>query len=268
MQRITDNVYVETGFHGCNTSFVVTREGVVLIDTPMVPAEAKKWREIISRFGEVRYVINGEPHTDHVSGNCYLGGKVIAHEGTRQSMLSASAEALKQSLGWMAPDALPLDPEFRYRLPDITLSERLTLYLGDHTFQLIHMPGHSPFQVIVYVPEEKTVFTSDNVSRMPIFISAVPYEWLDSLKQMQQLDIDKVVPGHGEVSGKDYLYQMSEAVKYWIDSVVSAISKGMSLEEILEKVTLSDRYPAMAGDAQMNQMRRSSLARLYAVLKK
>ena len=37
MQKITSNVYAETGFTGCNPGFVVTKEGVVLIDTPQMP---------------------------------------------------------------------------------------------------------------------------------------------------------------------------------------------------------------------------------------
>jgi hypothetical protein len=50
MQQITNNIYVETGFKGCNTSFVVTSEGVVIIDTPMVPEEAKKWNLVTVKY--------------------------------------------------------------------------------------------------------------------------------------------------------------------------------------------------------------------------
>ena len=51
MQKITDNVYVETGYNGCNVSFVVTGEGVVMVDSPMVPAEAARWRDTIAGYG-------------------------------------------------------------------------------------------------------------------------------------------------------------------------------------------------------------------------
>jgi cyclase len=230
MPKIANNVYVGTNFRGCNSSYVVTRDGVVVIDTPAVPAEAKKWRDEAQQHGQIRYVINGEPHTDHVSGNCWFGGQVIAHEGTRQMMLKARKEDLEGMLKWMAPDALPLDRDFRWRLPDITFSQELTLYLGDHTFHLINMPGHTPFEAAVYVPEARVVFTSDNVvGGMPIMFQSVPFAWLDSLKQLQQLDIEKVVPGHGEVCDKAYLQGMHDNVKYCIDAVRAAIDKGWSL---------------------------------------
>jgi cyclase len=268
MQKVTDNIYVETGFRGCNTSFVVTTEGVVVIDTPMVPQEAQKWRQEAAKFGPILYVINTEPHTDHASGNYWFGAKVIAHEGTREALLEAKASDLAAGLKTMAPDALPLDPAFRYRLPEITFTEDLTLYLGKHTFHLINMPGHTASETAVYVPEEKTVFTGDNLNlRVPIFVKSLPYEWLESLKRLQQLEVDKVVPGHGEVSGKACIAPMSEGVQYWIQAVRSAIDRGWSLEETLEKVTMVERYP-MAQNSFMKNMTRNSVADLYRSLKR
>lgn len=268
MQQITNNVYVETGFRGCNTSFVVTTQGVVIIDTPMVPGEAKKWRDEAAKHGPVRYVINTEPHTDHAAGNCWFGATVISHEGTRQALLDAKVEDLVNTLRGMAPDSLPLDPAFRYQLPEITFSQNLTFYLGQHTFHLINMPGHTASETAIYIPEEKVVFTGDNLNlRIPIFLKSLPYEWLESLKRLQQFNADRFIPGHGEVSDKSCISPMADAVRYWIDAVKSAIDKGMSLEETLEKVSVVERYP-MAKDPRMSTMVRNSIADLYQALKK
>jgi len=269
MQQITSNVYVETGNRGCNTGFIVTKDGIVMVDTPFIPADAKKWRDEIAKYGEVRYIIDGEPHPDHVSGNCWFGGTIIAHDGTRQAIMNAKPEDIINMLKRMAPDQLPLDPEFKYRLPDITISERMTFYLGNHTFHLIALPGHSPYQVAVYIPEERVVFTSDNVVRdMPLFFQSVPYGWLDSLKQLQKLEIDKIIPGHGNICDKSFLQEMIATVQYWIDAVESAIKRGWSLEETVEKVTLADKYPQISQNQFRDGIRRKSVAHLYEVLKK
>lgn len=269
MKKITDNVYVESEISVCNTSFVVTREGVVVIDTPMVPANAKKWAKEATKYGPIRYVINTEPHGDHISGNCYMGGTLIAHEGTREAILAAKVDDIKGMLQMMAPDSLPLDKDFRYRPPDITLSQRLTLYLGNHTFHLTNMPGHSPHQVAVYVPEEKVVFTSDNVVvGMPFFRQALPKEWLKTLKEYQKLDVDKVVPGHGNVCDKSYFKQMYKIVKACMDAVETAIAKGMSLQEAQKKVTLAEVFPDMPRDERTAGIIRMNVERLYEVLKK
>ena len=69
MKQITKNVYYENTLRGCNTGFVVTDEGVVVIDTPMVPMEARKWRDEVNKCGQIRYLINTEPHLDQFAGN-------------------------------------------------------------------------------------------------------------------------------------------------------------------------------------------------------
>ena len=45
MIQVSKNVYVETGMTACNVGFVITKAGVVMIDTPMRPNDAIKWRD-------------------------------------------------------------------------------------------------------------------------------------------------------------------------------------------------------------------------------
>ncbi len=271
MQKIADNVYAETGFQGCNLGFVVTREGVVMIDTPQMPADAIRWRDEIAKYGPVRYLINTEPHGDHITGNYFFVGTVVAHEGTREAILAASVEQLKERLKQTAPDSLPLVKDFSYRPPTITLSQRLTIYLGDHTFRLTHLPGHTPYQTAVYIPDERVVFTSDNIFyKVPSALrEAVPHGWLDSLKQLQEMAADVLVPGHGELCDPSSLPEQTANIQTWIDAVTTAISQGMSLEEAQDKLPYIDSYGKEAWDTPMGQQRqRLNLARLYQVLKK
>ncbi len=271
MQKISENAYAETKFQGCNPGFVVTSEGVVMIDTPQMPADAIKWRDEIAKHGPVRYLINTEPHGDHFTGNYFFEGIVVAHEGSREAILAASVEQLKERLKQLASDSLVLLEGYSYRPPSITLSERLTLYVGEHTFKLIHVPGHSPFQVAVFIPEERVVFTSDNVFyKVQAWLhQALPYEWLESLKQIGELEADVLVPGHGEICDRSYIPEMSAFIQAWIDTVAEAIDKGMSLQEAQEKISLLDRYPMESGSEPMAEMvQRMNVARLYEVLKK
>ena len=271
MQKISNNVYAETGFRGCNPGFVVTSAGVVMIDTPQMPADAAKWREEISKHGPIRYIINTEPHGDHYTGNFFFDSQVVAHEGTRDAILAASVEQFTERLQDTSPENIFLMEKFAFIAPVITLSERLTLYIGEHTFQLINMPGHTPYQVAVYIPEEKVVFTSDNVfCKVQAFLhQALPYQWLDTLKKLEEFDADVLVPGHGPVCDKSYLPEMRAFIQEWIDVVSEAIDKGMPLEEALEKISLLDKYPMESGTEDMGLMvQRMNVTRLYEVLKK
>ena len=268
MRKITDNIYVESELSRCNNSYVVTSDGVVVIDTPMMPADAKKMVAETAKFGPVRYVINGEPHGDHISGNCYYGGTVISHEGTREMMLELKVEDFKAQMKRMAPDSPPVDSDFKYRLPEITLSERMTFYLGDHTFHLIHMPGHTPYNLAVHVPEERTVFTSDNINLgIPIFFSSVPDKWLESLKRLEELDIDIVVPGHGEVCGKEAFAQMSQKVKDWVNIVSGAIDRGLNVQETIELILSDDRFSDVPREGPESMFLQGNVEGLYRILR-
>ncbi|MFC1916679.1 MBL fold metallo-hydrolase [Chloroflexota bacterium] len=108
MKQIITNVYTEDQFsvppnyRGCNPSFVVTSEGIVLIDTPFMPTDALKWRNEINTRGEVHYIINTDYHLDHVTGNFFFPGTVIAHEKTREYFaLPAGQKTVKPGQGTM-----------------------------------------------------------------------------------------------------------------------------------------------------------------------
>ncbi len=269
MQRLTENVYAETEFRGCNPGFVVTSEGVVMIDTPQVPVDAVQWRDEIARHGPVRYLIITEPHGDHYTGNCFFDGTIVAHEGTRQAILGASVEQLRERTQQMAPENLPLLEGFTFRPPTITLTHSLTIHVGDHTFQLVSHPGHSPYQVAVFVPEERVVFTSDNIfhRQQPFMHEALPFEWLEPLDRLARMEADHLVPGHGDVCGPDYIPEMKAVLQDWIDTVSGALKQGMSLEEAQDSISLLDRYPMGAGMEAMGAMvQRMNVARLYEVL--
>jgi cyclase len=268
MQKIAQNVYVETGYRGCNVSFVTTTDGVLMIDTPMVPSESLKWRSEITKFGPVRYVINNEPHYDHISGSCFFDGKLVTQEGTRDGILGSSVEELVTRLKTAAPEDLPVSSEFHFRPPDITFSQRLTLYLGSHTFQLLHLPGHTPGQTAVYVPEERVVFTSDNVVNPgpPYLHMAVPYAWLESLKKIGELDVDRIIPGHGAICDKSYLPKMSATIQNWIDRVGAARRQGMSVAEAREQLTVQVLFPNMPPEPRLEMIKRMNITHLYEAL--
>ena len=265
MEKIGDSVYVNITGRGCNNSLVLTSDGLVMIDTPMFPSDAYALRGEIAKLGDLRYIVNTEPHVDHVSGAYFFDAPVIAHEGTRKAVLEASVDQYREMLKRTDPQSV-LPEGFHYRPATITLSERLTLYLGRHTFELIHVPGHSPYQVAVFVPEARVVFTSDNVTNgsPPFMHQALPFEWLESLKKMQKLDADWLVPGHGPVTGRAYIKDMIDIVQGATEAVQAALNKGMSLQEAQATVSLFPMFPA---NERMAQVQKMSIARLYDVLK-
>ena len=175
MDQVTRNVRTETNYRGCNPSYVVTADGVVVVDTPQLPSRAVAMRREAESHGPIRYLINTEHHVDHIFGNYYFkgAGTVVNHQGVYDRFMTVYPELDPFAY---AAEAIPTDdPGGASLFPDrdvyyadpnpgtIVFTGDLTLRVGNHTFQLLHTPGHTPGQVAVYVPEESVMFTGDTI---------------------------------------------------------------------------------------------------------
>lgn len=270
MKQLTSNVFVETQIRGCNHGFVTTSDGIVMIDSPHKPSDALKWKAEIEKRGELRYIINTEPHGDHWTGNAFFDAPVIAHEGVRTRILNTDLEEHIARVSAFGPEEPALMEGYTPNAPVITFKNGMTMHVGDHTFEMIHMPGHTLYQAAIIVKEEGVVFTSDNIfHKVQTWLhEANPDLWLVALESLRYLDEDIFVPGHGEVCDKGYLDEQGSFVLEWKEYVKKAIDRGMTRDEAIANLTaMTDRYPMDVGQAGMAPMAmRMNAANLYDYL--
>ena len=267
MQQLTSSVYAETGIRGCNHGFVVTSDGVVMIDSPQKPSDAVKLKAIIERHGPLRWIINTEPHGDHWTGNAYFDAPVVAHEGVRTRMLDTNMAEHVKRVATFGPDEPALLDGYQANAPVVTFREGMTLHVGNHTFRMVGMPGHTPYQAAVVVEDEGVVFTSDNIfCKCQTWIQeGDPDRWYESLDALRALPQDVFVPGHGPVTGKDYLDEQKSFIQEWVEYVRAAANRGLAKEEAAASLTaMVDRYPMDVGqDGMAPMVSRLNVANLY-----
>jgi cyclase len=273
MQQVNDRIFTETRWRGCNPSYVVTTDGVVVVDTPQLPTKAVGMREEAETRGPIRFVINTEHHVDHIFGNYYFkgAGTVVHHKGVHDRFmvvypeLDPFAYAFESVPGPQAKGTDLDDPEGARLWPDrdtyyadpnkdgITFTGDLTLWVGNHTFHLLHTPGHTPGQVAVYIPEERTVFTGDTIfsACQTWLMTSDVDQWITSLDRIRGLEIERVVPGHGPITNKDYLHMQRSVLLEWKTAVADAVAKGWSREETIARVNFADRGPVDVGQGYM-----------------
>ena len=270
MHQLSRNLYVETEMRGANHGFVVTSDGVVLIDTPHKPSDALKLKAAIEKHGPVRYILNTEPHGDHWTGNAYFDAPVIAHEGVRKRILETNMEEHCARVATFGPAERPLLEGYRPNTPVITFKSGMTLHVGDHTFQMIHMPGHTAYQAAICIKEEGVVFTSDNIfHKVHTWLQeANPDLWLIALESLRKLDEEVFVPGHGALCGKSYLDEQASFIQEWKAYVRSAIDRGMTKDEAVARLTdMTERYPMDVGqDGMAPSVMKRNVANLYDYL--
>ena len=270
MKQLTSNVWVETEVRGCNFGFVTTSEGIVMIDSPHKPSTAVWLKTEIEKHGLLRYIINTGPHGDHWTGNAFFDAPVIAHEGVRTRILNTDMAEHVARIGTFGPEEPALLEGYRANAPVFTFQDSMTLRVGDHTFEMIHMPGHTLYQAAVVIKEEGVVFTSDNIFHgvQTWLHESNPDLWLVALESLRKLDEDIFVPGHGALCGKGYLDEQGEFIVEWKDYVQGAVDRGMTREEAVSTLTaMTERYPMDVEQEGMAPMvMRISAANLYDYL--
>lgn len=278
MEKITPNVYTETKIRGCNPSIVLTKEGSVFIDTAQWITNLLKMREFALENGPIKYLINTEPHIDHIFGNHWFAGEcpVIGHEKIFDSFWKvAGAECYDYSVDVIKrqdPQALKFMPsreDYIINKPQITFSERMSLVLGDHHFELYYTPGHSDSNISVYVPEEKVLFVGDTlfVDCQVWLHSADIDKLLESLRFLRKFDAEYIIPGHGPVVTKEYIDVQIAFIYEWITAVANGMAKGWTREECIKRINFSDRYPVDIGQSEMMEyIQTTNVVKLYDYL--
>ncbi len=271
MQQVTENVFVETGYRGCNPGFLVTSDGLVQIDSPHRPTDGIEYKKALEKYGSVTYLINTEPHGDHFSSNFLFEGTYVAHQDTRARMTDkAFMDRMKQMLVMIDPDYAPYFDDYSVPLPEITFTDSMALFVGEHTLKLMHLPGHTASQTAVFIPEERAVFTGDNIfHKTHTFMhEALPSRWLDSLEKLKDLDAEFYIPGHGDVCGKDYLDEQAAVVKEWINVARNAVNSGWSIEEAQERISFLDRFTIEEEmKERVREMEKVGIANVYELVR-
>ncbi|RIK56313.1 MAG: hypothetical protein DCC57_03530 [Chloroflexi bacterium] len=221
-EELVPGVFINNHYRGCTPGFIHTEEGIVLVDTPLIPKQALDWREQIEDEypGEpFLYLINTDHHRGHALGNQYmLPVTVIAHERAHKEM-SGYTDNFKERVR----NSFKREPEIQAQLnnieiipPHVTFTSRAKLLFGTREIELIFVGGHTPATSIVWLPSEKVCFVGDIlwVDQHPYMAQGNTLEWLNALELIRQLGAEYLVPGHGPVCGPDATYRVGEYIEF------------------------------------------------------
>ena len=241
--KINNKLYLfsSSRYHNINSSAVLIKDGILIIDTMLFPKDMKKVERLIKlRKPEgVKYVINTHYHLDHTCGNSIFKDKdIISHYLCRDNMKKYGQKILE--------DFAKIEPEIEgtdINLPNITFYKRACLFIEDEEFDLILTPGHTPDSICVYWKNREILFAGDTVIPIPYFYYGDRVELIESLKNIIKLDLKLIVQGHCNPIGKEkikeelnlkigYLENINEVVKH-------SIKKGLSKREIY-KIPISE----------------------------
>lgn len=194
----------ENAGHNNNLSFIVTSDGVVVVNG------GASWKLAEALHGEIRKITdqpvklvideNGQGHS--MLGNSYWAAQnvpILAHEEAAAEFADTEGprglEALKSYARENAEGTTIV-------APSETFTDRKDIRMGDTRIEVLHLgPAHSPGDTQVWLPEKKVLIAGDIAfsERMPpIFQGTCTSCWIETFEtRLEPLGAEIIVPGHG-----------------------------------------------------------------------
>jgi glyoxylase-like metal-dependent hydrolase (beta-lactamase superfamily II) len=187
---------------------VITDRYAVVIDTFSTPEDAVQMVELMRpELGKAGLenrqllVVNTHQHYDHVWGNSlFAPGKefaapILASTLSREPARAQAARLLEKQAEESRFAGLQLLEPNLYFKGDFLIDG------GDLSLQLIPAPGHTPDQIVVWIPELSILLAADALE-FPFPYVANPADlpvMLETIRKLQSLNPKTVLPCHGGV---------------------------------------------------------------------
>ena len=249
LQEIASNVFAylhsPVGAHICNSGFIVSDDGVMVIDAMMVASMVRPYIEEIRKVTNqpIRYLVNTHHHVDHTFGNqFYLPAEVVSHRGCREALITGGADVESLSQRW---------PQYRedwtltqLTPPSITYEDKMVVHLGDRVIELLHPgPSHTYGDTLVYLPKEKVLFTGDVAFHYltPLARDGHISNWIRVANGiLNHLDVTTLMPGHGPVTGKEVVSKTLRYLRLIKRTSRLHFQRGASVEEASRAINLGE----------------------------
>lgn len=197
--KITNNLHVflweSLTQNNCNT-YLIDGPTRILID----PGHAALFQhveqglsELNLKLSDIGLVICTHAHPDHIEAIKQLKGtEALLALHVKEWELVRSMKHYISAFGMKLDDVMP----------DFFLKEG-ELVVNGTNLMILHTPGHSPGSINIYMPENKTLITGDVIFKESVGRTDLPggssRQLKDSILRLSQLDINYLLPGHGDI---------------------------------------------------------------------
>lgn len=242
MEEIAEGIFVETEYEGVNVAAIVTAEGVICIDTPSYPRDARDWVVRIERLHprQIRCVILTDGNGDRLLNTRWLNAPIVAHQKVAEMIKGYDKRyplSMIESLGKRNPQqakdfaSAPVDGV------SISFSEDMSMLSSRNGITLRHKPGPTKGSIWIEVPDDRIVFTGDSIinGTQPYLEEMDWQDWKNSLEFLtdRQGQLDIVVPGRGDVADLSVVPPMTDYLDRMKDLVLNRIDEGRARDDLI-----------------------------------
>ena len=231
------------GFNG-NAGFVVTRDGVVVIDSLGTPKLGKRLIATIRKVSKlpIKYLIITHNHPDHSYGAIAFknlpGIKIIGHEGTLKYLNSDNINhSVAFRRGFIRSDM----KGFKGVTPDILVGgkrfDHFGFKLGDKTFKVYNVGQHHSYgDLVIEQVEDQNLWISDLAfnNRSTFMGDGHSSEVLEAMEWLRKSfpNTRLMIPGHGSAQSAPFpmVERTHDYIKRLRNDMRAAVEAGQDLE--------------------------------------
>jgi glyoxylase-like metal-dependent hydrolase (beta-lactamase superfamily II) len=251
-----------------NAGFIVTDQGVVVIDALASPQQGRELAQAIRSITAqpINWLVLTHHHPDHHFGAVVLrrlGAKVIAHPDRTMLALEGGEDALMAD--WVRVVGLDAMRGFEFAdAPDRAVTGSDTLILGGRALVIAHPgPAHSAGDLLVWLPKERVLFVGDLLVEdgVTMVVDGNSRTLLEALTQIERLRPRVVVPGHGALPAQPSV--LIARTRNYITNLRSemraAVEQGIPMGQALRPLPPADQSRPVS----YNSRRRRNALRVY-----
>jgi quinoprotein relay system zinc metallohydrolase 1 len=250
MEQVAEGTFAfigeQTGFtpenagNMMNAGFIVTRDGVVVIDTGLTRKIGQAMLDHIRGVtgAPVRLVLNTHFHPDHSFGNVAFAERGVPIQATpaARAQLAGEGPALLENIHELIG---PGAEGTALALPEPAITGERTLEIGGHRIALL-LFGHAHTDSDLAVFDETTgvLFAGDLVFQesAPATPNADLAGWSRALRRLEALPWRKLVPGHGPVIANAAQLRVLMDYLLWLPGAIDqAVARGDDMNDLLAR---------------------------------
>ena len=244
------------GWGWSNAGLIADGEATLLVDTlfdlPLTGEMLGAMRRAVPAAKSIDTLVNTHANGDHTYGNQLVNGaEIVSSRACRDEMERRPPEAfIERARNWQAHGrggALIhelMGRKFDFEgivntLPTRTFDDALSLRVGDKRVELVNVgPAHTRGDVLVHVPDDRTVFTGDIVfvGGHPVMWAGPVANWIAACDRILGWDVETVVPGHGPISDKAAVRELRDYLAALRDQARARYDAGLTWVEASEEI--------------------------------
>ena len=244
LTAVTENTVMGIHENGrSNAGAVILNDFIVAIDCTMWPHTARLFRQALEeKFKKpVKYLFVTHSHGDHIMGlSAFKDITIFSSNQLPDSLrkrlqIQWRPEHMKEmkSSGMASPEWIE---EVEFIIPPLVFHDAMEIINGEKQIEFHHSGGHTDDSSWAYFPEEKVLFAGDLIfSEMLPFAgddTCDPEKWMTILRNWLDMDINKVVAGHGPVMGVEIVEQILNGFEKLKQNTLQALSENSTAENI------------------------------------